>query len=1022
MDELYQKADMLLSQNRLINVISFASSKVWLIEMMTTNGVVATYLHKEDPSKDECECKGYKKNGRCEHIIAGNQYLISQGFERQQQATVYNEPVLETPVQVLTHAMQREGIKQHIQETLTEDSQVVLEVGLYVSESYYLSQETALYVGVRIGKSPDKMYVVRDIATLVKAYVAKEMYALTKRESCHFKFDLFTIHDHDIMVLLQELMVSPLGYHYEYKNRLQVPHHLVQRFLALFQTHTNVRLELPDHKQQIHAVTNPVRLTVQLIQEDKQYTLRIPQKWEFFESIQCLYVEEQFGVVDPSAYVLYQQLWQLTDKGKTQEIVMTSQEQEAFFQYVYPHLEQWTHLSLTGKTPSQSLKDTGFISVIRLDSELCIALDEPLSLEQQYCFEKQMYHWGFLKRDNVSFVKPIDESWVSFVTEDVFALETYGQLQFDEWLEKTIVRDSPEIDMLLSGEQSLFTMAFQMDGITQEEVDAILQTVQEKKPYYEFLDGRLLSLETPAFDKVNRVLAQLRQNPIKNGEMQLTRLDGLQLTQTIADIKVSHSIQELIDDLKNPERLHLPLPKRLKATLKPYQQFGFQWLSMLSKHGLGGVLADDMGLGKTVQSITYLLSQYELDAHQKPSLIITPASLIYNWAHECQQFAPDLPIVVVNGTKKEREAIYQTYRQQSVVFITSYPSFRSDASWYHQDQFHAVILDESQIVKNHLTKQHNSLRDLSYHCLFALSGTPIENRKEDLWSIYALVLPGLLPNITEYRRLDEQKIAKMIKPFLLRRLKTDVLLELPDKLESVVYNDLSKEQKKLYIGYLQRMQETVLGYDAKTFQKNRIEILTGLTRLRQLCCDPRLFIANYKGASGKLEQCKEMVLTALAGQHRVLIFSQFASMLTILEEELNQLGVTTFKLTGQTAVHERQQMVNAFNSGDKQVFLMSLKAGGVGLNLTSADTIILYDLWWNPAVEEQATSRAHRMGQKNTVQVYRLISQGTIEEKIMQLQQKKRDLLDDMLTNETTGIQTRQSLSDADIKEILGIG
>lgn len=1023
MDELYKKAKLLLAQNRLINVISFASSKVWLIEMMESTGVVAVYLHKEDPTKDECECRGYKKKGLCEHIIAADKYLTKKGFNRQKQMQAVSKQLIQTPMQVFNQVLQQSMVKQKAQEELS-DYQVSLEVGLFITEEYYLADRQELYISLRIGKVNEKTYLVRDITTLVKAYFEQQIYHINKNISCHFKFEQVDHNSHQVMCLLKELLKYPTVFHYEHKERLKVPFHLVREFLALVNAKENVTLRsVFSTNDEVITLSDRPLLKMILRSIGEQYILSVTsENWHVFEFLEYVLVENQLYDLHPRAVLLYQQLWQLFEKGKRKEIVIAPVEQVDFFDVVLPQLERFTDIFVQKDMPISVEKSDVQIDVIRYDEELRIVLSDRLPFEKQYQFEKQLYHWGFEQRDEYTFIKAIDESWVSFLTQDVLALQAYGQVHLDEYLESNIILETPEIDMAMNADNSLFTMTFQMEGITQQDVDSILRTIQEKKHYYEFSDGRLLSLETKAFDKVNRVLHQLRQSAIKNGKLNLSRLEGLQLTQTVEGLRVSESIQELIDDLRNPERLNISVPKQVSATLKPYQEFGFKWLSMLSKHGLGGVLADDMGLGKTLQSITYLMSEYVLNHNQnKPSVIITPASLIYNWAHECQQFAPDLPIVIVNGTKKEREEIYQENRQKNVVFITSYPAFRSDAQWYHEDTFHAVILDESQIVKNHLTKQHHSLRGLTYHCLFALSGTPVENRKEDLWSIYALVLPGLLPNISEYRRLDEQAIARLIKPFLLRRLKTDVLLELPDKLESVIYNDLTKEQKKLYIGYLQRMQETVLSYDAKTFKKNRIEILTGLTRLRQLCCDPSLFIDNYKGASGKLEQCKEMVLTALAGQHRVLIFSQFASMLDIIEEELHALEVETFKLTGQTPVSQRQDMVNAFNEGDKQVFLMSLKAGGVGLNLTSADTIILYDLWWNPAVEEQATSRAHRIGQKSTVQVYRLISQGTIEEKIMQLQQKKRDLLDDMMTNETAGIQTRQSLSDEDIKEILGI-
>ncbi len=376
---------------------------------------------------------------------------------------------------------------------------------------------------------------------------------------------------------------------------------------------------------------------------------------------------------------------------------------------------------------------------------------------------------------------------------------------------------------------------------------------------------------------------------------------------------------------------------------------------------------------------------------------------------------------MVSGTAEERMQLVGNVKPNQVL-ITSYPSFRQDVEYYKQASFSTLILDESQMVKNHNTKTSQALRDLSIKKRFALSGTPIENKIEELWAIFQLIMPGFFPSIKKFKTLPNEQIAKMIRPFVLRRIKKEVLKELPNKIETNLYSQMTKEQKTVYLAYLQRIQESVNSMDGAEFKKNRIEILAGLTRLRQICCDPKLFIDDYEGDSGKLEQLKETIQTARENGRRILIFSQFTSMLVIIEKELAEQEVDTFYLSGQTKPKERIEMVNKFNAGEKDVFLISLKAGGTGLNLTGADMVILYDLWWNPAVEEQAAGRAHRIGQKKVVQVLRLIAEGTIEEKIDQLQQEKKALFDQIITEDGSIQREGSQLSEDDIREILSIG
>ena len=432
---------------------------------------------------------------------------------------------------------------------------------------------------------------------------------------------------------------------------------------------------------------------------------------------------------------------------------------------------------------------------------------------------------------------------------------------------------------------------------------------------------------------------------------------------------------------------------------------------MLHHYGFGGILADDMGLGKTLQAIAFLSSQLQENSRV---LILAPSGLIYNWADEFEKFAPDIDVAVVHGLKPYRETVLA---QNHHIYLTSYATFRQDSDIYKQMSFDFLFLDEAQVMKNAQTKIAKILRKFVVPSVFALSGTPIENNLGELWSIFQIVLPGLLPAKKDFMKLPADRVAQFIKPFVMRRKKGDVLTELPDLIEVVYKNELEDQQKAIYLAQLQQMQERLGQVTESEFQRSRVEILTGLMRLRQICDTPALFMEDYQGESGKLDSLRDLLSQIAEGNHRVLIFSQFRGMLERIEEELPQLGLTSFKITGSTPSQQRQEMTKAFNQGERDVFLISLKAGGVGLNLTGADTVILVDLWWNPAVESQAIGRAHRMGQEQAVEVYRLVTRGTIEEKIQELQESKRHLVSTILD----GTESRSSLTVAEIREILGI-
>lgn len=584
----------------------------------------------------------------------------------------------------------------------------------------------------------------------------------------------------------------------------------------------------------------------------------------------------------------------------------------------------------------------------------------------------------------------------------------------------------PTISVDIDERTEWLEFRFQLNGIPDSEIRDVIKSLAEKRKYYRLQNGALLPLETAEFQEMIRFLNEvgLPKGEVTGSRFRLPASRGLHLLDGRdrdrgGVVRLGKSIRRLLENLRNPDHLDFPVPKTLAPVLRDYQQFGYQWMKTLAHYRFGGILADDMGLGKTVQSIAFLVSVLpEIRARKQPALIVSPASLMYNWRNELRKFAPDVRAVIADGVKSERNAILKEAANADAV-IVSYPLLRRDIARYAELSFHTLILDEAQAIKNYATQTAQAVKALGAKFRFALTGTPIENSLEELWSIFDAVFPGLYPSRKAFGELSRETIARRSRPFLLRRLKSDVLQELPEKIESLQVSELLPEQKKLYAAYLAKLRhETLKHLDEDDFQKNRIRILAGLTRLRQLCCHPALFIEEYAGSSAKLEQLLETIEDGRSAGRRLLVFSQFKEMLGLIGRELGCRGVPFFYLDGNTPASERVELCARFNEGERDLFLISMKAGGTGLNLTGADTVVLYDLWWNPAVEQQAEDRAHRIGQKKVVEVIRLIAQGTVEEKMFELQQKKKSLTAQVIGPGEEGLS---SLTEQDIRELLAI-
>ena len=605
-----------------------------------------------------------------------------------------------------------------------------------------------------------------------------------------------------------------------------------------------------------------------------------------------------------------------------------------------------------------------------------------------------------------------EEAVYRLLDEGMEEFRSLGEIRLSGSVKAFTIRRPPEISMRVSVSDGWLTLTVDTGDLTGGELLKVLDAYTQKKKYYRLKNGEFLKLSDDGFMTIETIREglSLGKAELAKKNILLPSFRALYLDQALREdghisLKRDSGYKALIRGMKSVEDSDYDVPSSFTGELKAYQKTGYRWLRTLDHWGFGGILADDMGLGKTIQVIALLLSA----AQEGTSLIVCPASLIYNWEHELYRFAPSLKTATAAGTMSERRELLERMGEYQVV-ITSYELLKRDQEWYEKQKFRFQIIDEAQCIKNAATKSAKAVKAVRARTRFALTGTPVENHLGELWSIFDYLMPGFLFSYQKFRKLYEIPIVKegnetaasnlrrLIGPFVLRRLKRDVMKELPEKVEKIVYSAFSGEQKKLYGASVLRLKEEVESGEEK------FKILSGLTRLRQICCDPSLCYENYRGGSAKLDTCMDVIAGAVPAGHRILLFSQFSSMFPLMEKRLSESGIDSFTLTGSTPKEERNRLAARFNAGEAQVFLISLKAGGTGLNLTGADFVILYDPWWNAAAENQASDRAHRIGQRRQVTVVRLISKGTVEENILRLQESKRELADRIVTTGTVSL------------------
>ncbi len=811
----------------------------------------------------------------------------------------------------------------------------------------------------------------------------------------------------------------------------------------------------------LYSIQHPaaLRLPIEFGPQDSGYRLSMPMMQFISDGARdCVALEGQFLFLQPEWRDAVQEICGLASPGRREEHFIAAEDLPAFCATLLPQLQKSCVLDLDGleeMLPEECqlrvyIDDDGRQILCRAEAwygahchqfrkteentELWRDLEKEYTL--RYVLERYFPAWNDYGELYFSYEE--DARLYQLLVEGIPEIGRLADVYLSERMQTIQVRPQPKMQIGVRLKSGILEMDIDAERLPQQELEALLQSYRLRKRYYRMKNGDFLQLEEGALatfaelaDGLNLSGAQIRQ-----GQLELPAYKAVYVDQVLRDggetlsVERDNSFRSMIRDLKNFEDSDDEVPAGLQTSLRQYQEVGYRWLMTLQRMGLGGVLADDMGLGKTVQVIALFLAN-AARLWQKPALVVAPASLVYNWESELHRFAPELRVQVVAGTISLRREQLQSSAQ---IYLTSYELLRRDCERYKDREFLFVILDEAQKIKNHATKVSQAVKALRAENRFVLTGTPIENNLAELWNIFDFLMPGYLGRYDAFRKhyetaivLEKDEVAlkqlqRMIQPFLLRRLKKDVLKDLPEKLETVVYSKMEPEQRALYVAQTQQMLDMLHKQSEEQVHTQKIAVLAGLTRLRQICCDPALIYENYTGGSAKMETCLELISGVLSAGGKVLVFSQFATMLKHIRARLEEMRIGSYLMTGETSKEQRAEMVRDFGeTPDVKVFLISLRAGGTGLNLTAANTVIHVDPWWNAAAQEQASDRAHRIGQKETVTVIQLITQDTLEERIYALQQRKQELSESVINFDKAQNASLAGLDKEELLELLQI-
>lgn len=910
--------------------------------------------------------------------------------------------------------------------------------------------DDVLYLDYKIGNA--KKYIIKDVDEFLEHIENKDQVKYGKYLQFVHTRESFTDEALKQIAFLERAKiamnkVNPENYFFSFRSSLNFGRYVYIRseFLDDFY---DVYKELG----LVHCLFKDIDYTIKasLVKEQEYYVLKIIDENQFYFGKQYIYFISTFKQLTKIQRIqmdLNEKSFDILLDLFENPMFIKEEDLHDFYKYIWAPMQNYFDLTCDfelGQSPYTFIKIYGDINeneqiyfkiyyedenqnhIHAFQNDTITTIDQDIveAYLRQQCHQID-------EKNGCVYFDSYDEKTYEFMHDGMEFLQQYSKIYISEALKKMGRPVHYQIQVGVKVDHDLLSLNMESAQIPPMEIAEVLSKYRQKKKFHRLKNGELLYLESPDLEELSNFMDEyhINANDIQNGSLTLNKncvfaLDNNATELQHIQIERDESFQKLIQQFHQHTQHLYPLTPYYNQLLRDYQKEGYQWLRTLYELGFNGVLADDMGLGKTLQVIA-LLDQLETD---KPSLVVCPSSLIYNWEDEVHKFSQTLPVTCIVSDAKTREMMIHNIHDKHL-YVTSYDYIRRDIELYDAIEFEYVILDESQYIKNQKTKNATSVKQLHALHKLALSGTPIENSLAELWSVFDFLMPQYLYNYHYFQKKFEtdivknqdqkkiQQLQKMVSPFILRRNKKDVLLELPDKIEKTQLIPFTQQESELYFANLAQIN-TQLQEIFQMEKVDKIVILSMLTKLRQICCEPRMIYDNIYQSSSKMKACMDLICNYKANHQQVLLFSSFTKVFDLMEEELKLNGIRYFILTGGTSKETRRELVQRFQEGEADVFLISLKAGGTGLNLTKAQAVIHYDPWWNISAQNQATDRAYRIGQHHNVMVHQLIMKESIEEKIQILQAKKKELADMFVENSEGNIS---SLSTEDLKALFAM-
>lgn len=1010
-----------------LNCITFTNQAKlfkFKVQSQNTKNIYKCEVLEQDGEiiKTNCTCPKFASDDSCKHIACILQMYGIEIYEftKEEQTLTLSKKILTSLVKNkanLAKELIHLGITLSFQNTYLE---VTLKIGqkkLYVLNQQlltffhlYSKEEGTLFLGKNFVYQPDNMYFSKEDSAILN--YLKEIAEKNSYQTRNGK----------ILILLKE----------------------IDSFFHLLKNHCfevkpyGTFLEVKEE--------NPISTFLSF--ENGYYHLFFPN----LEQTHFLTQDKKYVIQGDSFYHLSNEVAHFLQKLEhyhLKELHFEEEDINDFANGIYPLLS--LHLQVSEEIASKFVIQKPIVQMYfdyqeNLECKVCFVYQEasvgylePANFirdekEEENAIEAlKQYHFSYQDK---AFYLTEPHLIASFLEEGLPHLTTLYETFTTEKVKCTkIVKKIPFTSHFSIGKDNIFSYHFDLGPISYEEIEPIIENMHLHKKYYRLKNGDLLALEQ--IGPLEEIHEFLEDFPIPHTEVEgvLPKYRALYLDSLKKEkypfLSTNSTLDDFIQNFHSFKDAKIHLNKKDKAILRDYQVTGIKWLYSIYKCEMGAILADEMGLGKSIQTICFLKEVIK-DKKDAKILIIAPTSLVYNWQHELNKYGQELTYQIVMDKKPVREHLL---KENANIWITTYGLVRRDLEMYQDLFFDVVIVDEAQNIKNPYAATTKAIKKLNVKTRFALTGTPTQNSILELWSIFDFLMPGFFPplkhfqNMYHVREMNEEEknrlelLKRQIAPFILRRKKQDVIKELPEKLENNVYLELTKEQKKLYISQVEKTKKEMDSLiKQEGFLKARFKILQLLTRLRQICIDPKIIFDDYVGGSSKIDQLMKTLQELIFHHHKILIFTSYKTALELVREELEKAHISSYTIDGATASKKRVELVDAFNQDETNVFLITLASGGTGLNLTGADVVIHLDLWWNPQIEAQATDRAHRIGQKNTVEVIRFICKDTIEEKIVELQEKKKELAEFLIETDTRDKNIFSTLTAEDIKSLLAYG